>query len=764
MRRMATITLAGMLLMPAPAAAAAGQEQVEATPRLETVVVTARRREELLQLVPISMSAFSQQELEQRQVRDLAGIQFLAPSLVVATDQTSRSTSLIAMRGQFEPNSVPTVDPAVGVYLDGVYIARITGANLRLLDMERVEVLRGPQGTLFGRNTIGGALSLLTRRPSNRFEGHAEATLGNHARRELAGVVNLPASGGAVAFRVAASHARHDGYGHSTVTGRDLDDDRSDFVRGQLRIAPAGHWQLLLSADHTQFRNGGQLRSLLWTSPSSARVTAASGNPDDDIRRYIAPLARAVPANRSGSVHTEATGTSATVEYAGAGWRLKSITAARRVDGLALDVDQDGTPYDLAAVLRRSDRQEQFSEELQLLGEAINGRLEWVVGLHYFEEKARFDQRFLAFDPVTSRWNENLPAGDVRNDSLAAFAQLVYALSDRWRVTAGLRFNEDGRQLTSRNARRVAGVESCTVDPALLDAPGICRATLPRRRFDYLPWVVGLDYRPAGNALLYAKWSRGHRAGGYNLRGATVANLGTFEPEHVTAVELGARADLLDDRLRLVLALFRSEFDEVQLIQSELVGGTSQFQLFVQNGGEARINGGELELTAVLGRLRLSGSLGIVDAKFTRLKPNVVDATLDSRFRHAPDATVAIAANWTAATTFGRVDLQLDHSWRDDVYFDYDRDSIPQRAFGLWNASARLELAQGGLDLTVWGRNLADKRYFSRALDMGTFVSASLGDPRSYGLTLRYRFGGAGEGPEKTEGNQAPGAGSPEDK
>jgi len=742
--RIAASVLAANIVGMGPAGARAQDREADATPtaRLEEIVVTARRREERLHEVPIAVSVLTQAELEQRQIVELAGLQYAAPNLAITTDQTNRSTALIAMRGQFEPGSVPTLDSTVGLYLDGVYIARITGANLRLIDMERVEVLRGPQGTLFGRNTIGGAINLVTKPPSSSLEGYAEAVMGNYDRRELTGVVNLPIGKGRHALRVVAAHTEHEGYGRSTLLDRELNDDNTDFVRAQLRTTPAEGWELTLSADHTGFENNGQIWSLMAASPASSRVTAASGNPDDDLQNYVDPLALDVMANRVGSVRSTTSGTSATLTFQGRQWAFKSITAGRRLESHARDSDQDGTPYDLGAVLRRDDEQDQFSQELQITGAALDERLDWIGGLHYFEEQGLFDQRFLAFVPASSTWLENMPRGTFHNDSIAAYAQIGFAISHRLRITGGLRVNEDGRQLTSRNARGVAGVETCRLDPALRDSPDICRATLPEREFTYVPYTLGLDFRPVPRALLYAKVSRGYRAGGYNLRGATEIDLGTFEPESVTAYELGAKADLFDARLRIDLAVFRSRFEDIQLVQRELVGGDSLGTLFIQNGGEARIDGGELELTALIGRLRLVGSLGLVDARYTKLNPNVVDVTLDSEFLNTPAATAALAADWPIQMEFGSLDLHLDYAWRDDVPFAYDLHSIArQEAYGLWNARAQARLAQTGLDLSLWVRNLTDQRYVTRALISPTFIGATPGDPRTYGLTLRYRFG-----------------------
>jgi iron complex outermembrane receptor protein len=742
LRRLLTGVLAVWSVDPGVVAAAPDASTARAPPvaELEEVVVTARRREERLHDVPVAVSVLPGAELERRQVVEFNGLQYAVPNMTVTTDQTNRATTLVALRGHFEPNSVPTVDPTAGIYLDGVYIARITGANMRLLDMERAEVLRGPQGTLFGRNTIGGAINLLTHAPTPRFEGWAEAVLGNYDRRELAGVANLPLASGRGALRIVASHAEHAGFGYSTLLDRDLDDEDTDYLRARFTLAVTDSLALDLSADYTHFDNGGQLRTLLAASASSSLVTAASGHPEDDIQDYVGQFRRKVPANRAGAVSTEAGGLGLTLAYAGPSWTLRSITGARRLTGRAADNDQDATPYDLGGVLVRSDSQQQFSQELQLSGRAFDDRLQWIGGLHYFVEEATFTQSFIAFVPAASGWNENRPDGDARNDSTALYAQVSYALAPAWRLTAGVRVNRDGRQLTSRNSRIEGGVDTCTLDPDLLDEPGTCRATLPRRTFDDVPYTIGLDFRPAERTLLYGKVSRGYRAGGYNLRGATEVTLGTFGPENVTAWEVGARADLLDNRLRLDLALFRSYFDDIQLVQREVTDGPTQ--LFLQNGGQARLDGGELELAALLGPVRLTGSLGLIDARFTQLDPHVIGVTPDSEFLNTPAATASLAIDVPLLVGTRRFDLHVDYAWRDDTPYSYNPASpARQEAYALWNARIAADTRWPGLQLVLWGRNLTDEQYLTRALEAGTYISSSLGDPRTWGFTLRYRFG-----------------------
>jgi iron complex outermembrane receptor protein len=274
------------------------------------------------------------------------------------------------------------------------------------------------------------------------------------------------------------------------------------------------------------------------------------------------------------------------------------------------------------------------------------------------------------------------------------------------------------------------------------DAPDVCQATLPERSFSYSPWTLGIDFKPAADSLLYASLSRGHRAGGYNMRGTTETDLGTFEPERVTAYEIGGRAALADNRLMLSFALYRSMYDDIQLRHRVLIPGSPLGLRLTQNSGEARIDGGEMEVTAWLGSWRLSGALGITDADYTKLDPRVDGVTLDSNFLQTPDTTFFIAADRPIRIGFGEINLHADYSWRDDTPFAYDRQSpARQEAYGLLNVMITAQFAGRNLEFTLWGRNLADQRYLVRATDSGPLVTAMPGDPRTFGAWLRYRFG-----------------------
>ena len=588
---------------------------------LEEVTVTAQRREERLQDVPISATVFSAEQLERAQINSLDALQYFAPNLTNAPSQTTGTSTSFAMRGQFARDTTPTVDPAVGVYLDGVYLGRMTGSNLDLVDMERVEILRGPQGTLYGRNTIGGAINLISKLPTEIPEGSVTGTVGNYGRAELTAIADIPFAEDRAALRVVAAHAEHGGYARNILRGADLNDKHTNFGRIQLRVTPSERLDVDFAVDSSSINTGAQWRTLLWVSPDAVAVPGILGNPGDTLTNYVNATGRTVAADSAGPVQTRVWGSSATIKVALEHLTLKSITAYRGLTARAFNSDQDGTPYDLGVIRYRGDRQHQFSQEFQLYGSALTDRLEWISGIHYFNERARFDQQFQVFVPASSRWTENLPSGDAHNQSMAAYAQLTYALTSRLRITAGDRYNDDGRQLTSLNSRIVNGAELCVLDPAILDQPGVCRATLPERRFRYQPWTLGMTFTPLSDSMFYAKVSRGERSGGYNLRGATLLDLSTFEPETVKSYEFGAKSELFGHRLRVNVAVYRSLMGGIQLLQREPGTLEGPGTAFIQNAGKAQIQGGELEITGLVGRLRLAASAGVTSAAYTQLRP-----------------------------------------------------------------------------------------------------------------------------------------------
>ncbi len=732
---------AGLPLLASPPVSATTAGADASTPTLEEVIVTARRREESLQEVPISVSVLSAPELERLQIHDLTQLQYVTPNLSVAPGQTTEASATIAIRGQYESDSTPSVDPPVGLYLDGVYFARMTGANLDLVDVDRVEVLRGPQGTLFGRNTIGGAISIVPTHPAPQFAASLSAELGNYDRQRYTGIVNAPLLAGQVDTRLTVMHSQHGGYAYDPLLNAELATDNTDFARLQLQLRPASNLLVHLSADYSNIKSGSQIRSLSWVAPGFDSIPALLGNPGDRLSNYIDQYGDSVSANRAGAVQTTVWGTTGTVTFELAALTFKSITAYRAQESLATDSDQDGTPYDLGVIFDRTDQQHQFSQELQLFNSTHDVHLRWIAGLNYFGENAMFKQGNQIFVPATRTFAENIPWGDASNQSLAAYAQASYALTPGVSVTAGVRYTEDRRQLTSHNARRVGSSSACSISPALLDQPGVCTATLPTRSFDYAPFTLGIEYRPDQSKLLYAKVSRGFRAGGYNIRGTDEVTFDTFEPEDVDSFEIGAKTDLLNNRLRVNLALYHTQFDNIQLVQHELVANQAGAPRYISNGGEAQIDGGELELVALLSTLRLTAGFGVTHAHFTKLDPRVDGVTLDSKFMLTPESTAALAADLPIPVEFGAINVHADFSWRDAVWFSYDPASAAhQNANGLLSAMLTAKFSSTGLKVSLWGRNITDRGYATRMWENGYYIAAAPGDPRTYGITVSMGF------------------------
>jgi iron complex outermembrane receptor protein len=707
---------------------------------LEEVTVTAQRREEPLQTVPIAATVIGGAELERAQLHNLDALQVLVPNLTNAPSQTTRTSASFSLRGQYVRDTTPTIDPPVGLYLDGVYLSRMVGANLNLLDIDRVEVLRGPQGALFGRSTIGGAINLVSHAPEFSYQAMAKVTEGNYHLSEVTALVNLPLASDRVALRVAVSHTQHDGYARDRSLGVPLDDDGSNYLRAQLRFAPTSRSDLNLAFDDSRSATGSQRRVLLYVSPAAATLPAFFGNPTDTLSRYIDPTADSSLADRAGPVRTHVWGVSATLTQRFATVTLKAISAYRQLQADTYDSDQDGTPYDLGLIRYRGDRQHQIGQEVDLYSTTPSRPLEWIAGLHVFDERATFEQQFRVFVPSTLTWSENQPAGDTHNRSAAIFAQLSYALTPRLRATVGGRGTIDGRQLASRNARRIGNTTSCLLSPALLDQPDLCRATLPERDFRYVPWTAGLDYRPLAQTMVYAKLSRGYRSGGYNLRGTTEGDLISFGPERVTAWELGLKSELMERRVRLDLALFHSIFDDIQLTQRD--AGTLGLPgvAYIANGGRAKIDGAELELLVLLGQLRLRGTLGLLRPAFTDLTPNIVEVTRASPFLNTPDTSASMAADWPVAIAHATLDLHVDYTWRSNTVFEYSQPALArQGAYGLLNVLLSTSFGSPRLQWSLWARNLTDRRYITRAFDNAYYVSATPGEPRTFGVSLSVR-------------------------
>ena len=793
-------TVAGSALTAAPAFAQSEEEITRDVTRqsgtgLDVIIVQARRTDENLQRTPVAVTAVTAEAIEDLQVETAMDVQRIAPGLSARGAGTGPSAIVtFALRGnaQNSPNSV--TDPAVGVYLDGVYLARPISSNLGFLDVASIQVLRGTQGTLFGRNTTGGAVAFATVQPGGEFEGYAKAEIGNYDHRLIEGAATVPLMGDELSLRVAGRYTERDGYGEHLITGGPVGDIESDVAtRATLRIAPASiPATLTLSGEYLKSNDNGTMTALGAINPTGPLATLfGSLNPSQYLQTEDNFYDNFGDANTvRDNLNTqrnfnEAYGFTGTLEAYFGNVELKSITAYRDSDsGNTLDLD--ATPANII-VFDSQYEQHQFTQELQLSGDT--GRLEWIIGGFYFKESGteRSDS-FALYDVPLFGGLSLAPSGrnltDFTSESIAAFAQGNYNITDDLRLTAGFRYTWDKRSTIGRGVNNIRGVPEFLFNSAnptvpIVVQPDTCRVgpnfgTTPptpcvdpnQAKFNYPAWVLGLDYQINPDVLIYAKTGGASLSGGFNTR-PTPPGLLSFDPEDVRDVEAGLKGQFFEDRLQTNVAVFHVWRKGAQNIVNGIVnGGLTQF---AQNAGEVRSYGVEFEFRALPWEgMEVRGAVSRLWSKYASRSfidqgtNGPIDRS-DEEVAQSPDWTLNIGATQDVDVGFGTLSLHADYAFIDSRNFGQETADltdpsltpaeVSQRlaevaianelgtlsSHDIVNARIALELDDPGLEIAVWGRNLFQERYsqnlFNSYRQLG-FVSYNPGPPRTYGVTV----------------------------
>lgn len=726
---------------------------------LTEVIVTARWREERLQDAPFSITVFSDADLRARGLTNLSQIAAFTPNLVFdpGVGDTGGSTNAqIYIRGVGQADYLFTTEPGVGVYVDGVYAARSIGSMMDLIDVEQIEVLRGPQGTAFGKNSAGGAISIITRHPGRDPGGRAAITLGSDGRRDGFVAIERPAADGRLAGKATVSVSRRNGYVTRVNGGAALGGLDAVGAGLQLRWSPDETFELLVATDVMRRRETPSPTVLLAVDPAApllALWNGLVGAPAGAIYdgRFIRPKAAETYATADSRSDLDLWGVSATAEWRGDLGRLRSISAFRRHDAdFATDADHSPSPYVGQAV---NDRMRQTSQELRWLGSGAGGRLNYTLGGLLFSESGR-DTYAVQIAPGLFPALEAFPPGlipglggagnpihrdldyDAAVDSAmhsfssALFAQADYDLSAALALSAGLRQTWDRKSYWARFERFSSGVTIYDVTT--------------KRRWSALTPSASLKYRWAPRLTTYVSAARGHKAGGVNGRAQTAAGATrTFDPEYVWTYEAGLKSVWFDDRATVNLAVFHSDYKDLQLLSVSAQGGAPV--VVVENAGAAEVDGFELEVTARLTEVsRLNLGLGHLDARYTRLDPSVSAVTLASRLAKTPAWTLNLGLEHDQPTALGRLTIRGDYVWRSRVENSAENSPIvAQKGFGLFNAQATLRPPGASWSLTLSGSNLADRRYITSGLDTLASIGvadATLGRPREWAVRLDYRF------------------------
>ena len=747
---------------------ALAQEQREsgASEILEELVVTARRREEGLQNAPIAISAYTGETLEYRGVTKLDEITRFVPNLTIENNPSfggASNSAAIYIRGIGQKEFLPTSEPGVGLYVDGVYIARSVGAILDLIDIERLEVLRGPQGTLFGRNTIGGAINIttVTPEPGDEFGGEIGAAYGADDRINLRGALNIP-MGDTLAARVSVASFQQDGYVDRS-DGIDLGDD--DTITGRLAVAwrPSDRLSLDFRLDATRDKENGpamellgidftdlsQLNGLVAAVPppmafvhniTTAAVgpgqpcaaTDAAGNgitsnpnsPNCYDNRYVGKDGKndgTAPARSESDV----LGLSADISYEiNDNLTLRSITAWRDLDS-EFARDGDHSPHRISQ-FQDTLEQTQFTQELQLLG--TYERMNWIAGIYYFAEDGDNEN---TLDFTISNFRSG---GEFDNKSMAAFAQLTYDFTDQLHLTVGGRYTDESKKFHPDQViyqNYYAGI-SQVLPPghplAALDAPFLQAGTriLPdlekELEINEFTPMVNLSYDFADNIMAYATYSEGFKSGGFTQRvfppvippftappgTPDIDLIPTYDPEFVDVYELGFKSTLLDGRMRFNGAIFHTDYDDLQVQVFDSVAPVTE------NIGSASIDGVELEMQTAPGDGWLvEASLSWLDAGYDEIGTDLTLIGSDNEFERVPEwaSSVGVSKEFML-NEMGSLVVRVDWSYRDDTYNDaYNTEILKTDAYHLWDASVRWTNTQEDLSVILSGRNLGDEEF-----------------------------------------------------
>ena len=710
---------ASMALEPAAFAQEASAVAEGTDGAVDEIVVTAQRREENLQDVPLAVSAFSERALANLQADDLGDLNGSVPNLEIHVGDASNA--VVYIRGVGQIDSLAFADPGVGIYVDDVYLGRAQGAFLDVYDVERIEVLRGPQGTLYGRNTIGGAVKFVSKPLTSELGGQAELSYGSYDRLDVKGTINLPLVPDKLLAKAAIAHSRRDGYAENLVNGRD--DGDKDLWAGRLALE-------FRPSDTLSFRLNGDLsKDSPDTSRTPARATQVLGvaepNPD--------PFE--IEADFNGRNDLRTGGVSL-----GSSWSptdaltLKSITAYREMEYDA-ELDLDATRFAFFGVYVNED-QNQFSQELQLTSSGAG--LNIVGGLFYFDEHDETLSGLYgpALGLVTGSFN------DQRNKSYAAYGQASVDLSERLTATAGLRYTYEKKKFD----RTQQFFPATTPFPFPYEGGLLVTDIDTSGNWDSLSPKFGLDYAMSDNVMAYASVSRGFKSGGFDGRSNDARGAQPYDPETLWAYEIGVKSSLLDRRLTANFAAFQNDYKDLQL-SSFVADASGNFAALFTNAGKARIRGAEAELAArLIAGLSLNGTVGYLDAEYLEfIGPGGVDISDQRELVNAPRWTVRLGATYDIALgNAGTLTLGADASHRSKVFTVVSSSEVlAQDATTLVDAFARFESVTDRWWLSAGVKNLTDKRYISHGFDLSDSLGYQLayyGDPRTYNLTLGVRF------------------------
>lgn len=688
---------------------AAAQDTVS---KLEDVTVTAQKRAELLQKVPFSVSAITARQVRAYRLWNNKDITALVPNLYAADPGDGRD--VISVRGI----TTTSYDPAVATYVDGVNQFGLDTYIPTLFDVERIEVLRGPQGTLYGRNAMGGVINIITRQPSDVFEAFGELSAGGHGQRRYSAGLRAPLVKGRLFLGVAGLYDARDGYYSNGYNGKDYDRQHGFTGNYYLKWLAGGGWSVDLNVKHRAARNHGAFplvadQGAVFSAPYQLDQNAVTTMVDNTMNGSVV-------LRHKGAVADFVSQTSYQQNY-------RYYTSP---------IDGDFSPLDAISISNnygpRWNKVKALTEDLRFSSAeaASGGRWKWTAGLYgFYQEQPNKQATRYGADANLLGVGDSLFATTNTTTSyrsgMAVYGQASYSLTARLHLTGGLRYDYERQLQHVMGEYQHDGMPSATVTQA--DTAG-------RVSFHAVSPKLGLDYSLGSASMVYAVWSRGYRTGGLTQLSSDPSSppLAGFRPEYSNNYEVGLKSGAAHGALRFAVAAFYSHINDAQVPTLVLPDAIT----VTRNTGRLNSRGAEADVAAVVLRgLELDYHFGYTYTKFAALTVSQNGAAVDLAGRHqvfSPAVTSMLAAQYSVGIARGGWKAVLRGEWKylGTTYYDL-ANTIKQTPYSLFNL--RAGIAAPGLELMFWGRNVGGKRYVSYAYDFGAY---HLGDPRSYGVTL----------------------------
>jgi len=721
---------------------------------LERIEITARKTVESLQEVPVAVTSISADELAELGIAVITEVQQFSPNTTLQRSRGTNSTITAFIRGVGQQDPLWGYEAGVGIYIDDVYMARPQGAVLDLLDIERVEVLRGPQGTLYGKNTIGGAIKYVTKEMSGDAEFNLQGTLGSYSQRDIKFTGQIPLIDDKLFFGFGVASLNRDGYGkflQSELSGQDNENYNKDVTAARITLEYHPTEDLLLSLNWDKTEDKSNSKGGYRLLPS---VLTDAPVPDSVYDSYTSmPTWNKVELEGMSFVAKWDVSDSTSLKYVYAARESYSPT----------NIDFDNTPlriFDVPAIYD----DEQKSHELQLNNIGEDYKL--VAGLYLYDGESCGH-----FDAILEVFGNSLGlpgltrevSGCSNSTSKAAYAQLSYDISDQWSLTAGARYTQDEKKAIVRN-----GLIYATAYPESEWVPGYVRPAgelVPVVLDDQEDWSkftprLGVEYQANNDLMFFTSYSKGFKSGTFNPRATTAEQ--AANPEDVTSVELGMKSEWLDNRLRANITLFSLQHDDRQYISVLPGKDASELNQRLGNIGSSDANGIEAEFTYLASdNLMLNASIGFIDSEFKEVMDTDPETgvTFDKSDRfsisNTPDYTFNLGANYTIESNVGDFIINASYYYRDDYVLFEENSLLSQDGYGIANFSVSWYNVDGDWNVGLHVKNLTDEEYmvggyqFVTPLDDGTYAPGLggdntligyYGDPTTVSLTVSYQF------------------------